>query len=138
MTFEQEVIERIVANESNEALQESAQTFMVHSLAAKYSYNFAWFGRPIIQYPQDIVAVQELVWNVRPDLIIETGIAHGGSLILSASLLALLDACDAASGSAGTSVHTSKRRVLGIDIEIRSANRSAIEAHPLEIGRAHV
>lgn len=82
----------------------------------KYSYNFSWLGRPIIQFPQDIAAVQEIVWRVKPDLIVETGIAHGGSLVLWASLLELI-------GADGL--------VLGIDIEIRPHNRLAIEKHPL-------
>lgn len=102
-----------------------------HANALKYSYHFEWLGRPIIQYPQDMVALQEIIWDVRPDLIIETGIAHGGSLILSASLLAMLDYCDAV--EAGTTLDPAhpKRKVLGIDIDIRSHNRSAIEAHPM-------
>jgi cephalosporin hydroxylase len=66
------------------------QAWLESSITHRYSYNFSWMGRPIIQYPQDIVAMQELVWEVQPDLIIETGIAHGGSLILYASLLELL------------------------------------------------
>lgn len=82
----------------------------------RYTYNFRWLGRPIIQYPQDIVALQEVIWDVRPELIIETGIAHGGSLILSASVLQLI-------GGQG--------RVLGLDIDIRPHNRQAIEEHPL-------
>jgi cephalosporin hydroxylase len=82
----------------------------------RYSYNFRWMGRPIIQFPQDIVAMQELLWDVRPDIVIETGVAHGGSLMLSASILELL-------GGAG--------HVIGIDIDIRSHNRAAIESHPL-------
>lgn len=96
-----------------------------------YSYNFNWQGRPIIQYPQDIVAMQELIWQIKPDLIIETGIAHGGSLILSASLLAQLDLCDAIESGAMLDPRISKRRVLGIDIDIRAHNRAAIEAHPM-------
>jgi cephalosporin hydroxylase len=129
--FQNEVAERLRANGEDRRLREAAAAFMLASTTPKYSYNFAWQGRPIIQYPQDIVAVQELVWNTRPDLIIETGIAHGGSLILSASLLALLDYCDAA--EAGTMLEPGKtqRRVLGIDIDIRPHNRKAIEAHPL-------
>ena len=87
-----------------------------------YSYHFEWFGRPIIQFPQDIVQFQEIVWQTKPDLIIETGIAHGGSLILSASMLALLDML---------SPSAQKRMVLGIDIDIRKHNRDAIETHPL-------
>jgi cephalosporin hydroxylase len=82
----------------------------------EYSYHFTWLGLPIIQFPQDILAVQEIAWRVRPDVIIETGIARGGSLILSASLLELL-------GGDG--------RVIGIDIDIRAPNRRAIESHPL-------
>lgn len=97
----------------------------------KYSYHFDWLGRPIIQYPQDIVAVQELIWQVQPDLIIETGIAHGGSLILSASMLALLDYCEAQKNRTVLDPNQPKRKVLGIDIEIRPHNREAIEAHPM-------
>lgn len=95
-----------------------------------YTYNFNWLGRPIIQYPQDIVAMQELVWEIKPDLIIETGIAHGGSLILSASMLAQLDMCDAIESGVSFNPSESKRAVLGIDIDIRPHNRTAIEAHP--------
>ena len=97
----------------------------------KYSYHFDWMGRPIIQFPQDMVAVQELIWQIRPDLIIETGIAHGGSLILSASMLAMLDMCDAIETGATISPKESKRKVLGIDIDIRAHNRAAIQAHPM-------
>lgn len=93
-----------------------------------YSYNYSWLGRPVIQYPQDMMAMQELIWKVKPDLIIETGIAHGGSLIFSASMLALLDVCDAEAGIAATG---SRRKVLGIDVDIRPHNRAAIEAHPM-------
>ena len=97
----------------------------------KYSYHFEWQGRPIIQYPQDIVAVQELIWSVKPDLIIETGIAHGGSLVFSASMLALLDMCDAIEAGEKLDPKTSRRKVLGIDIDIRAHNRAAIEVHPM-------
>jgi cephalosporin hydroxylase len=82
----------------------------------KYSYNFTWLGRPIIQFPQDILAMQEIIWRVKPDLIIETGIAHGGSLIFYASMLELI-------GDHG--------QVLGIDIDIRDHNRVEIEKHPM-------
>jgi cephalosporin hydroxylase len=81
----------------------------------KYSYQFAWFGRPIIQLPEDILRTQEVIWRVRPDVIVETGVAHGGSLIFYASL------CKA----------MGRGRVIGIDIEIRPQNRSEIESHPL-------
>jgi cephalosporin hydroxylase len=118
--FDEEVQERLAANRRNEALRSSARTFMRESTQPKYSYNFSWLGRPIIQYPQDIVAMQELTWALQPDLIIETGIAHGGSLILYASLLEL----NAVAGG------PQDARVIGIDIDIRAHNRSAIEAHP--------
>jgi cephalosporin hydroxylase len=97
----------------------------------KYSYHFEWLARPIIQYPQDIVAMQELIWKVKPDLIIETGIAHGGSLILSASMLAMLDLCEAIESGTLLDPKKSKRKVLGLDIDIRQHNREAIEAHPM-------
>ena len=103
----------------------SAREFFEASIGDRYSYNFSWLGRPIIQYPQDIVAIQELVFNVRPDLIVETGIAHGGSLVLSASLLALLDVMD------GLDPRQSNRKVVGVDIDIRPHNRQALDQHPL-------
>jgi cephalosporin hydroxylase len=129
--FEKEVERRLADNAGNRDLQTATSTFMERSIAAKYSYNWFWMGRPIIQYPQDICAMQELVWRVRPDVIVETGIAHGGSLILSASLLAMLDLCDATEG--GTVLDPAKpgRRVVGVDIDIRPHNRTAIEAHPM-------
>ncbi len=111
--------------------QSLSRQWLHDSMAKKYVYNFDWLGRPIIQYPQDMVAMQELVWAVRPDLIIETGIAHGGSLILSASMLAMLDMCDAIEAGSAFDPRQSKRKVIGIDIDIRAHNRSAIEAHPM-------
>lgn len=96
-----------------------------------YTYNFSWLGRPIIQYPQDIVAMEEIIWEVKPDLIIETGIAHGGSLIFSASMLALLDMCEAIEKKQSLDPAQSKRKVLAVDIDIRAHNRDAIEAHPM-------
>ena len=93
-----------------------AHELFLKSAEYKYSYNFSWLGRPIIQYPQDIIATQEIIWQVKPAVIIETGIAHGGSLIFYASMLELL-------GGDG--------QVLGIDIDIRAHNRVEIERHPL-------
>ena len=81
----------------------------------EYSYHFSWLGRPIIQFPQDMVAIQELIWKIKPDLIIETGIAHGGSLIFSASILEMIG----------------KGEVIGIDIDIRKHNKKLIEKHPM-------
>jgi len=129
--FEKEVAARVAANTDVEELCASAATFMCTSAASKYSYNFTWQGRPIIQYPQDMVAMQELIWRIKPDLIIETGIAHGGSLVFSASLLALLDMADAITAGISFDPKISRRRVLGIDIDIRAHNRAAIEAHPM-------
>lgn len=97
----------------------------------KYAYNFSWMGRPIIQFPQDMAAMQEIIWQVKPDLIIETGIAHGGSLIFSASMLSLLDYCDAIESGQLFDPRATRRRVLGLDIDIRAHNRSAIEQHPI-------
>jgi len=101
------------------------------SIRYSYAQNFTWIGRPIIQVPQDIYAIQELIWKVRPELVIETGIAHGGSLILSASMLAMLDYCDAVLADRPLWPKKSRRRVLGIDIDIREHNRAAIENHPM-------
>lgn len=129
--FEKEVVARIGANAHDEALTASAGVFIRASAASKYSYNFTWLGRPIIQYPQDMIAMQELIWRIKPDLIIETGIAHGGSLIFSASMLAHLDMCEAIEADKMLDPKKSRRRVLGIDIDIRSHNRAAIEAHPM-------
>jgi cephalosporin hydroxylase len=106
---------------ADQPLQAAAHGFMTASIAARYSYNFSWLGRPIIQYPQDIVAMQELIWSLQPDLIVETGIAHGGSLIFSASMLELNAACGGPKDA----------RVVGVDIDIRAHNRAAIEAHPM-------
>jgi cephalosporin hydroxylase len=129
--FQQEVRARLAAVGEDKRLLELSQEFMAASTLPKYSYNFCWLGRPIIQYPPDVVAMQELVWQVRPDLIIETGIAHGGSLILSASLLTLLDYCDAVESGLPLDPTKPKRTVLGVDIDIRAHNRAAISAHPM-------
>ena len=112
-------------------MDERGLRFILDSLDDKYSYNFQWLSRPIIQYPQDMVVMQELIWQVKPDLVIETGIAHGGSLILSASMLALLDYCDAVTADETLDPRVPHRRVLGIDIDIRPHNRAAIEVHPM-------
>src|SRR5665647_1306529 len=129
--FQKEMAERIAAIPANKKLCETAAAFMRASTMPKYSYNFSWQGRPIIQYPQDMVAMQELIWSIKPDLIIETGIAHGGSLIFSASMLTLLDYCDVAEKGEVLDPKRPGRRVLGIDIDIRPHNRVAIEAHPM-------
>lgn len=129
--FANEREQRIRSFASEPTLNSLAHDWVFHSMQQKYLYNFDWLGRPIIQYPEDMVAVQELVWKVRPTLIIEMGIAHGGSLVLSASMLALLDYCDAVEQGKVLDPSASKRRVIGVDIDIRSHNRNAIESHPL-------
>lgn len=116
---------------ADKTLQKNATDWVRDSAKNGYSYNFSWLGRPIIQYPQDMVAMQELIWEVKPDLIIETGIAHGGSLIMSASMLALLDMCDAIETGKVFDPKVSQRKVLGIDIDIRAHNRVAVEEHPM-------
>jgi cephalosporin hydroxylase len=129
--FAQERAKRYIAYAQDADFAQLSQRWLQESMQRKYVYNFDWMGRPIIQYPQDIVVVQELVWQVRPDLIVETGIAHGGSLILSASMLALLDMCDAIESGISFNPRASARKVIGIDIDIRPHNRKAIEAHPM-------
>ena len=100
----------------DEEVRKAARELVEKTLPYRFSYNFSWLGRPVIQFPADLIAIQELIFSVRPELVIETGIAHGGSLIHSASILELL-------GGEG--------RVLGIDIDIRPHNRAAIDAHPM-------
>lgn len=113
--FFNERTERIAANAHNQKLLKSAESFMLESILAKYSYNFEWLGIPVIQYPQDLIASQEIIWQLKPDVIIETGVAHGGSVIFYSSLLELIG----------------KGRVIGIDIDIREHNRKNIEHHAM-------
>lgn len=113
--FKQECEDRIASYGQNTELKKAAADFNVVSNKELYSYNFSWMGRPIIQYPQDMIAMQELIWKIQPDLIIETGIAHGGSLVYYASIMELIG----------------KGEIVGIDIDIRQHNREAIEAHPM-------
>jgi cephalosporin hydroxylase len=129
--FKQEVADNIRNIGNDPDFRRRSIDWLNRSAELRYSYNFAALGRPVIQYPQDIVAMQELIWQVRPDLIIETGIAHGGSLIGSAAMLALLDMTDAIEQGVTLDPRASKRKVIGIDIDIRPHNRQAIEAHPM-------
>lgn len=119
--FKREGEQEIQAMGGDKALRAATRDWVNKANARKYSYHFEWMGRPIIQYPQDIVAMQELIWQVQPDLIIETGIAHGGSLIFSASMLELNVACGGPKDA----------EVLGVDIDIRPHNQQAILAHPM-------
>jgi cephalosporin hydroxylase len=114
--FYQERKERIQKQGSDEVLLAKASDFLKETLKSDYSYNFSWLGRPVIQYPEDLIALQEIIWDVKPRLIIETGVAHGGTAIFFASMLELL-------GGDG--------QVLSIDIDIRPYNRPLIEQHPM-------
>jgi len=114
--FERAKAEQIEALGRRADLTELSNRWIEEVSRLKYSYHFTWLGLPVIQFPQDVVAMQELVWRVKPDLVVETGVARGGSLVLYASLLELI-------GGPG--------RVLGVDIEIRPHNRAAIEGHPM-------
>jgi cephalosporin hydroxylase len=115
-TFDAEKLENISKLGRNTDLISASRNWIIDVSKFKYSYNFTWLGRPIIQFPQDIMAMQEIVWHVKPELIIETGIAHGGSLIFYSSMLELIGG---------------KGRVLGVDIDIRKHNRVEIEKHPM-------
>src|SRR5437870_4503195 len=107
--------DRIQAMNEDVEIRDLRRRMLEKIVQYRYAYNFSWLGRPVIQLPEDIVAMQELIWTVKPDLIIETGVAHGGSLVFYASLLELLGA----------------GQVLGIDIDIRQHNRREIEGHAL-------
>lgn len=119
--FREEVRGNIERLQQDEAVQASSLAWVCETAQHKYTYNFSWMGRPIIQFPQDMIAMQEIIWDLRPDVIIETGIAHGGSLVYYASLLQLIGAGE----------------VVGIDIDIRAHNREAIDAHPMR-SRIHL
>lgn len=119
--FQADCISEVANQGADRALLKMTNEWVVKASEHKYSYHFEWMGRPIIQHPQDIVGMQEILWKVQPDLVIETGVARGGSLILYASLLELIASCGGPQGS----------KVLGIDIDIREHNRHAIESHPM-------
>jgi len=114
--FEAQNARMVTEMSQDRKLAELCREWIMATAPYQYTYHFTWMGRPIIQLPQDILAVQELIWQVKPKFIIETGVAHGGSLIFSASMLQLI-------GGEG--------RVVGIDIDIRAENRAAIETHPM-------
>ncbi|MBB4953162.1 cephalosporin hydroxylase [Agrobacterium vitis] len=129
--FKASVNRSIEAIGANKEFLDLSNDWLQKCIPLGYMHNFSWLGRPIIQIPQDSYAMQEMIWSVKPDLIIETGIAHGGSLILSASMLALIDYCEAIENGTTLDPKASRRKVIGVDIDIRAHNREAIEAHPL-------
>jgi cephalosporin hydroxylase len=114
-TFLSERQARIAANKTDKQLQKVTAAFMKEIVRTNYIFNFSWLGRPVIQIPQDLFGMQEIIWAIKPDFIIEKGIAHGGSLVFQASMLELIG----------------KGKVIGIDIDIRKHNRAEIEKHPL-------
>jgi len=119
--FKKQCVEEIAQQGKNVSLNQLTRQWVDESIKSNYSYHFEWLGRPIIQYPQDIVGTQQLLWQIKPDLIIETGIARGGSLIFYASILELIAQCGGPKDA----------RVLGIDIDIRAHNKDAILSHPM-------
>lgn len=118
---------RIRSYKDDQPFQALSQSWLLESMRRKYAYNFTWLGRPVIQNPADLIAMQEILWQVKPDLIIETGVAHGGSLLFYSSILEL-------NAAAGGPTHAA---VLGVDIDIRAHNRQAIQDHPFS-SRVHL
>ncbi len=114
--FKKEVNDRVASYEKETELKHISKQWVEKSMKKNYVYNFSWMGRPIIQFPEDIMALQEIIMEIKPDVIIETGIAHGGSIIFSSSMLELLGG---------------DRIVIAIDIDIREHNRKEIESHPM-------
>ncbi|WP_198266384.1 cephalosporin hydroxylase family protein, partial [sulfur-oxidizing endosymbiont of Gigantopelta aegis] len=129
--FKKEVKDNICGLSKDEDFKKQSLAWNIASADHHYTYNFKSLGRPIIQFPQDVMALHEIIWQVKPDLIIETGIAHGGSLVSNASVLALLEYAEAQQNSLMIDPSKPKRKVLGIDIDIRKHNRQALESHPL-------
>lgn len=129
--FKQEVQDNIEGLSNDLELQALSLEWTRNVARHKWSYNFRWMGRPAIQFPNDAWAMQELIWEVMPDLIIEAGIAHGGSLVCYASMLAMLDLAEAVETGGVMDPRKTKRKVLGLDIDIRAHNREAIEQHPM-------
>ncbi len=115
LTRETEAETRVLELYSKESFQLISQQWLKIGWNQKYPYTFSWLGRPIVQLPEDMIRVQEVIYRVRPDVIIETGVAHGGSLIYYASLCNVME----------------RGRVIGVDIEIRPHNRRAIETHEM-------
>src|SRR5574337_603847 len=114
--FEEQVRKNVEAQSKDEELKQASFNWFVKVCEYNYCYGFTWLGLPMIQCPQDFVGLQEIIWRIKPDLIIETGVARGGSTVFFASMLELL-------GGDG--------KVLAIDIDIREHNRKAIESHPM-------
>lgn len=129
--FRHQVAENIRKIGEDRSFIELSNVWNQAAIRHSYALNFSWLGRPAMQAPQDLYAMQELIWTCRPDLVIETGIAHGGSLVMSASMLALIDYCDAIATGTVLDPRASRRKVVAVDIDIRAHNRAALDAHPL-------
>ena len=119
--YESDILDRASMYQDNLKLQDAKNAFHDELVNVKYAYNFTWMGVPIIQEPQDLIALQEIIWRTKPDTIIETGIAWGGSLLFYASMLDLLKSCE----------DICYADVIGVDIDIRQHTRDIIENHPL-------
>lgn len=129
--FERACAQEIEMQTSDPRVIQLSKEWLNLSSEHKYSYHFSFLGRPAIQAPEDMIVYQELVWRVKPDIVIETGIAHGGSIVHTASLLALLDYADAVQNNSNCNITRPKRKVIAIDIDIREHNKKAIGCHPM-------
>lgn len=107
---------------SNLKIKKLSKAWMVQALKHDYNYYYSWLGVPIIQYPNDLIAIQEIIWKTEPDIIIETGVAHGGSLIFYSSILQIMKS---------TSISKKQKRVIGVEIDFRRHNEKRLESHPL-------
>lgn len=115
VTVEDEQGSRTHGLDTPEAFEALSKAWLRAGWDTKYVYSFAWFGRPVIQLPEDMIRIQELIWELKPDVIVETGVAHGGSLVFYATLFKAME----------------KGRVIGVELSLRDHNRAAINAHPL-------
>ncbi|CAK7061649.1 MAG: Rhamnosyl O-methyltransferase [Desulfovibrio sp.] len=120
-TYKAESLTRVAEYHADKDLQNMGHDFLQTAINKQYAYNFFWCGVPLLQIPQETQAMQEVIWEVKPDCIIETGVAWGGSLMFSASMLCVLESCN----------YITNGLVIGIDIEIRPHNKQNIQAHPL-------
>lgn len=121
----------LLEQENNESIKSATKKFLQATVDINYSYRFRWSGVPIIQLPPDLIALQEIIWNVKPDLIIETGIAHGGSLVFSASMLSHLELCESIKNKTNFDPFNPKRIVVGIEIDLKEQNKKVLADHPM-------
>jgi cephalosporin hydroxylase len=127
--FLNESKQQVLAMAADSELQSVTRDWLTRVGEYKWAYNFTWMGRPAIQFPTDAWAMQEIMWEAKPDVIVETGVAHGGSLVFYAAMLAMLDLSEYLSEETAEEFRP-RRKVIGVDIEIREHNRRAIDGHP--------